>query len=53
MPELPEVETVVRSINQSIENKEISKLSIINSKLRWPIDTCLPQKAKNQKPTRS
>ena len=48
MPELPEVETVVRAINQSIENKEISKLSIINSKLRWPIDTCLPQKVKNQ-----
>ena len=48
MPELPEVETVVRAINQSIESKKISKLSIINSKLRWPIDTCLSKKTKDE-----
>ena len=48
MPELPEVETVVRAINQSIGSKKISKLSIINSKLRWPVDRSLPKKAKDQ-----
>ena len=48
MPELPEVETVVRAINRSIESMKISKLSIINSKLRWPIDTCLSKKTKDE-----
>ena len=41
MPELPEVETVVRLINKSIKSKTISKLTIINKKLRWPIDPSL------------
>ena len=41
MPELPEVETVVRLINKSIKSKTISKLTIINKKLRWPIDPYL------------
>ena len=41
MPELPEVETVVKAINKSIESKTINELNIINNKLRWPIDNQL------------
>jgi formamidopyrimidine-DNA glycosylase len=48
MPELPEVETVVRLINKSIKSKTISKLTIINKKLRWPIDASLSTYAKGQ-----
>ena len=38
MPELPEVETVVRSINQSLKSNYIKTLNIFNDKLRWKID---------------
>ena len=48
MPELPEVETVVKAINKSIESKTISELNIINNKLRWPIDKQLSVNTKNQ-----
>ena len=30
MPELPEVETVVKAINKSLESQTIDKLTIIN-----------------------
>ena len=48
MPELPEVETVVKAINRSIGSKTISELNIINNKLRWPIDNQLSVNSKNQ-----
>ena len=32
MPELPEVETITRELNQKIVNKEISKIEIKNKK---------------------
>ena len=34
MPELPEVETVVKAINKSIESQTIAKLTILNKRLR-------------------
>ncbi len=48
MPELPEVETVVKAINKSIGSKTISELNIINNKLRWPIDNQLSINTKNE-----
>tara|TARA_B100001769_G_C22094034_1_gene590104 strand:- start:1096 stop:1905 length:810 start_codon:yes stop_codon:yes gene_type:complete len=48
MPELPEVETVVKAINKSIESQTIAKLTVLNKRLRWPIDNCLPKNSKNQ-----
>jgi formamidopyrimidine-DNA glycosylase len=37
MPELPEVETTCRGIAPHIESHRISKVTIRNPKLRWPI----------------
>ena len=48
MPELPEVETVVKAINKSIESKTIAKLTILNKRLRWPIDDSLSKYSKNR-----
>jgi formamidopyrimidine-DNA glycosylase len=39
MPELPEVETVTQYLKQKLEKKVISKFSIINPKLRYPINS--------------
>ncbi len=48
MPELPEVETVVKAINKSIESQTIAKLTILNKRLRWPIDDSLSKYSKNR-----
>ena len=37
MPELPEVETTCRGIAPHLESHQISKVTIRNHKLRWPI----------------
>ena len=47
MPELPEVETVVKAINKSIKSRQINKFKIINSKLRWTISSYIPSKTKD------
>ena len=39
MPELPEVETVKSFVERRILGKKIIKTKVLNSKLRWPIDT--------------
>ena len=48
MPELPEFETVVKAIKKSLESQTIDKLTIINKRLRWPIDNCLSTYSKNK-----
>ena len=42
MPELPEVETVVKAIKKSIKSRQINKFRIINPSLRWRIDSKIP-----------
>ncbi len=42
MPELPEVETVVKAIKKSIKSRQINKFKIINPSLRWRIDSKIP-----------
>ena len=49
MPELPEVETVVKAINRSLESMTIKRFIIINSKLRWDISSNIPKLVKNRK----
>lgn len=49
MPELPEVETVVRGIAPLIEGRVIAKAQVFNSKLRIEIPEALAKQVKNQK----
>ena len=49
MPELPEVETVVKAINRSLKSMTINRFIIINSKLRWDINPDIPKLVKNKK----
>ncbi len=49
MPELPEVETSRRGIEPHLLNKTISKITIRQHKLRWPIPKNLPTLATGQK----
>ena len=37
MPELPEVETTLRGISPTMENRTISEVVVRNSSLRWPV----------------
>ena len=37
MPELPEVETTLRGIRPHIIGRKISKVSVRNRNLRWPV----------------
>lgn len=48
MPELPEIETTLRSISPYIKNKRVQKVIIRQPKLRWPIPTELPQLIERQ-----
>ncbi len=49
MPELPEVETTRRGISPYIAQHKIKKVTVRNGKLRWPVDTKLPDLLKNRK----
>jgi len=48
MPELPEVETIRRSLRQHLISRKISDTQIRNPSLRWPVSAELPDKLKNQ-----
>ena len=39
MPELPEVETVKSYVSRKVLNKKIIKTEVLNTKLRWPINS--------------
>ena len=39
MPELPEVETIMSLVKRRLTNKKVIKCKVLNSKLRWPIET--------------
>jgi formamidopyrimidine-DNA glycosylase len=41
MPELPEVETTLRGIRDSLLNQKIQALIIRNRNLRWPVPACM------------
>ena len=47
MPELPEIETIKTGL-KSLVGQKITALKIHNSSLRYPIDTNLAAKIKNQ-----
>jgi len=49
MPELPEVETTRRGIEPHIKGCKVSKITIRNARLRWPIPTDLPELLANRK----
>lgn len=49
MPELPEVETTLRGITPHIQQHIVSKVTIRQAKLRWPIPDDLPQRIEQQK----
>lgn len=48
MPELPEVETTKRGIAPHIEGQKISRLTVRDSRLRWPIPEELPEQVQDQ-----
>lgn len=43
MPELPEVETTLRGIEPHLKNKTIERVSVFESRLRWPVSKQLAQ----------
>ena len=47
MPELPEVETTVRAINQ-FENSFLKKIVIHNRNLRWEVESTIEESTKNK-----
>lgn len=49
MPELPEVETTCRGIAPIIINQQITKCTIYQPKLRWPVVESLPSKLQQQR----
>lgn len=49
MPELPEVETVLRGITPHCLDKRIHHVELRNRRLRWPITRSLPRYLKDQK----
>jgi formamidopyrimidine-DNA glycosylase len=49
MPELPEVETSRRGIEPYLQSKVITRVTIRQHKLRWPIPKNLPSLAQGQK----
>lgn len=42
MPELPEVETVMRALERHLTGRKISHVTLRRSDIRWPIPTTLP-----------
>ena len=49
MPELPEVETTLRGISEHILNSPITKVTIRNSSLRWPVPKEIIEHVTHQK----
>jgi len=48
MPELPEVETTKRGLENLLVNKKINKAVILNPNLRWKVDARIESKIQNQ-----
>ena len=48
MPELPEVETTRRGIGPYLRGQRITRLTVRESRLRWPVDPHLPRLAEGQ-----
>jgi formamidopyrimidine-DNA glycosylase len=48
MPELPEVETTCRGIAPHVTDRWITRLSVYDARLRWPVAADLPQWAQQQ-----
>ena len=48
MPELPEVETTKRGLENLLVNKKINKAVILNPNLRWEVDARIESKIQNQ-----
>lgn len=49
MPELPEVETTRRGVRPHVEGREIARLVVRESRLRWPIPADLPALLQGQR----
>lgn len=49
MPELPEVETTRRGIAPHVEGRRIARLTLRETRLRWPVLADLPQRARGQR----
>ncbi len=49
MPELPEVETTRRGIEPHCLGREISSVTVRESRLRWPIAPDLPRQLRGQR----
>ena len=49
MPELPEVETTRRGIENALVNKSVTALVIRDRRLRWPVPTGIEQRVAGQK----
>lgn len=49
MPELPEVETTRRGIEPHILGRRISRLTVRDGRLRWPVPPELPEQVRDQK----
>ena len=43
MPELPEVETTLRGVAPYSLGKRVVEVVVRESRLRWPVDRCLPK----------
>jgi len=48
MPELPEVETTKRGLENLLSNKQINKALVLNPNLRWKVDTRIESKIQGQ-----
>jgi formamidopyrimidine-DNA glycosylase len=49
MPELPEVETTRRGIEPHIVNRRISRVTVRDARLRWPVPPELPEQVQDQR----
>jgi formamidopyrimidine-DNA glycosylase len=49
MPELPEVETTCRGIAPHILQQSVTRMTIRQHQLRWPVPSALPRLLKNEK----
>jgi formamidopyrimidine-DNA glycosylase len=49
MPELPEVETTRRGIKPHVMNQQISRITVRDARLRWPVPDDLDEWARDQK----
>ncbi len=48
MPELPEVETTRRALQEVCENRTITKILVRDGRLRWPVPTDINQRFRGQ-----